>query len=119
MEQILFLALLAVVGLLRWFSQMAEERRNREAENRSGTPPPNAPIQRAPAETEEERIRRFMEALGVPSAPPNHRGLRAKCCRSTRFQCLAARSLFRPLPPLRPSHLHCPTSRLRSFRQLR
>jgi hypothetical protein len=68
MEQILFLALVAVVGLLRWFSQMAEERRNREAERRA-TPAPNAPIPRAPAETEEERIRRFMEALGVPSPP--------------------------------------------------
>ena len=68
MEQILFLALLAVVGLLRWFSQMAEEKRNREAEKRTGTPPPNVPVQRAPAETEEERIRRFMEALGVPTS---------------------------------------------------
>ena len=73
MEQLLFLALLAVVGLLRWFSQMAEERRNREAEKRTGPPPPNTPIQRAPAETEEERMRRFMEALGVPSAPPVER----------------------------------------------
>ena len=69
MEQLLFLALLAVVGLLRWFSQMAEERRNREAEKRTAPPAPNKPIQRAPAETEEERMRRFMEALGVPSAP--------------------------------------------------
>ena len=70
MEQILFLVLLAIVGLLRWISSAAEERRNREAEKRTGTPPPNTPIQRAPAETEEERIRRFMEALGVPTAPP-------------------------------------------------
>ena len=70
MEQILFLVLLAIVGLIRWISSAAEERRNREAEKRTGTPAPNTPIQRAPAETEEERIRRFMEALGVPTAPP-------------------------------------------------
>ncbi|CAA9246634.1 MAG: hypothetical protein AVDCRST_MAG42-2002 [uncultured Chthoniobacterales bacterium] len=68
MEQLLFLALLAVVGLVRWFSQMAEDRRNREAEKRTGPPPPNATVPRAPAETEEERIRRFMEALGVPTS---------------------------------------------------
>ena len=68
MEQLLFLALLGVVGLLRWFSQMAEERRNREAEKRTDAPPSNAPVPRAPAETEEERIRRFMEALGVPTS---------------------------------------------------
>ena len=69
MEQILFLVLLAIVGLVRWISSAAEERRNRQAEKRTGTPAPNTPIQRAPAETEEERIRRFMEALGVPTAP--------------------------------------------------
>ncbi len=68
MEQIIFLVLVAVVGLLRWISQAAEERRNREAEKRTGAPAPNAPMPRAPAETEEERIRRFMEALGVPTA---------------------------------------------------
>lgn len=68
MEQLLFLALLGVLGLLRWFSQIAEERRNREAEKRTGEPRPNAPVQRAPAQTEEERIRRFMEALGVPTS---------------------------------------------------
>ena len=68
MEQIFFLILLAVVGLLRWISQMAEEKRNREAEKRApGIPPLNTPVQRAPAETEEERVRRFMEALGVPT----------------------------------------------------
>ena len=50
MEQIFFLILLAVVGLLRWISQMAEEKRNREAEKRgAATPAPNAPVQRAPA----------------------------------------------------------------------
>jgi hypothetical protein len=70
MEQLLFLALLGVIGLLRWFSQMAEERRNREAEKRTAAPPPNAPVPRAPAVTEEERIRRFMEALGVPTDAP-------------------------------------------------
>ena len=68
MEQIIFLALIAIVGLLRWISQMAEDRRNREAEKRTGPPAPNSPVTRAPAETEEERIRRFMEALGVPTS---------------------------------------------------
>jgi hypothetical protein len=72
MENYLFLALLAVVGLLRWLSQMAEDKRNAEAEKRAKGPAQNAPIPRAPATTEEERIRKFMEALGVPTsnAPP-------------------------------------------------
>lgn len=72
MENLLFLGLLAVVGLLRWLSQMAEEKRNREAEKRAQGGAPNQPIPRAPATSEEERIRKFMEALGVPTtnAPP-------------------------------------------------
>lgn len=72
MEQIFFLVLVAVVGLIRWVLQMAENKKNAEVAKRAGSPQPNAPLQRAPAETEEERIRRFMEALGVPTttAPP-------------------------------------------------
>ena len=72
MEHIFFLALLAVVGLIRWLSQVAEERKNKEAAKRTAGPAPNAPIQRAQPDTEAERVRKFMEALGVPttSAPP-------------------------------------------------
>jgi hypothetical protein len=73
MEQIFFLILLALVGLIRWIVQAAEEKRNAEAAKRAApSPQPNAPVERAPAQSEEERIRRFMEALGVPTtaAPP-------------------------------------------------
>lgn len=61
MENIFFLVLVAVVGLLRWLSQAAENKRNAEAEKQSGAP-----------QSEEERTRKFLEALGVPSAnaPP-------------------------------------------------
>src|SRR3954451_15875073 len=67
MENIFFLVLVAVVGLLRFIMQVAEKKRNAEAEKRSGVPP-----SRAPAQTEEERIRKFFEALGVPTSadPP-------------------------------------------------
>ena len=69
MENLLFLALVAIVGIIRWAVQAAENKRNAEAA-RHANPQPSAPIQRAPAETEEERIRRFMEALGVPKGEP-------------------------------------------------
>lgn len=71
MENLLFLALVAVVGIIRWIAQAAENKRNAEAARREDGEPA-APIQRAPADSEEERIRRFMEALGVPkdAAPP-------------------------------------------------
>ena len=69
MENILFRALLAVVGLIRWLSQVAEDRKNKEAARRQQeqNPAPNQPIPRAAVDSEEERIRKFMEALGVPT----------------------------------------------------
>src|SRR5947209_403504 len=72
MEQILFAALVLVVGLLRVIMNVAEKKRNAEAAKRAAPQPqlPNAPVQRAPADSEEERIRRFMEALGVPTNLP-------------------------------------------------
>jgi hypothetical protein len=72
MENIFFLVLVALVGLLRFIMQIAEKKRNAEAEKRSGTPATNAPPSPAPSQTEEERIRKFFEALGVPTsaAPP-------------------------------------------------
>ncbi len=71
MENLFFLALVAVLALVRWFVQAAENKKNAEAARRA-EPPPSAPLQRAPAQTEEERIRRFMEALGIPKGevPP-------------------------------------------------
>jgi hypothetical protein len=74
MENIFFLILVAVVALLRWVSQAAERKRNAEAEKQSGSSPAQetaVPAPRGAPQTEEERIRKFLEALGVPaSAPP-------------------------------------------------
>ena len=71
-ENIFFLVLVAAVGLIRWLMQASEARKNSESERRTQPPPPNAPVPRPETQTEEERVRRFMEALGVPTstAPP-------------------------------------------------
>jgi hypothetical protein len=71
MENLGFVALVAVVGVIRWALQAAENRKNDQAARRDN-PAPTNPLQRAPAETEEERMRRFFEALGVPKggSPP-------------------------------------------------
>ncbi len=72
MEQVYFLILVAAVGLLRLFFAAAEKKRNAPP----GKPAPTstaAPLSRAPGETEEDRVRKFFEALGVPptsAAPP-------------------------------------------------
>ena len=70
-ENIFFVVLIAVVGLVRWIAQVAENKRNATAAKRAN-PPTNAPAPRAPVLSEEERVRKFMEALGVPtSAAPS------------------------------------------------
>src|SRR4051812_3643261 len=73
MENIFFLVLVAVVGLLRFLMQVAEKKRNASAEKKSDAPATNMPPSRAPAQTEEERMRKFFEALGVPTSasPPS------------------------------------------------
>ncbi len=73
MENILFIALVAIVGLVRWFTQVAENKRNAEAEKQAGTPAAPvsaAPSRRAGPQTEEESVRKFLEALGVPASSP-------------------------------------------------
>ena len=67
-DNLFFILLIAVVAFLRWLSQKAQDGSN-------SSPPPSAtkrPIQRGEAQSEEERVRRFMEALGQPttSRPP-------------------------------------------------
>lgn len=71
-ENVFFLVIVALVGLGRWVLAALESKRNEEAAKRARAGGPNAPVERAPAQTEEERVRRFMEALGVPttSTPP-------------------------------------------------
>ncbi|MFL6539252.1 MAG: hypothetical protein ACJ8HU_00660 [Chthoniobacterales bacterium] len=113
MEQILFAALVLVVGLLRVIMNVAEKKRNAEAAKRAAPQPqlPNAPVQRAPADSEEERIRRFMEALGVPAnvppAKPPRRVVTPKATTPTRPKIMpidpfpAPRvNLPPPLPPV-------------------
>ncbi len=67
MENILFLVLVGVVGLIRLAMQAAEKNKNREAQMRANPPSANVPPVRGAAQSEEERIRKFFEALGVPA----------------------------------------------------
>ncbi|MFN2507582.1 MAG: hypothetical protein ABR589_02290 [Chthoniobacterales bacterium] len=74
MEQTIFIIIVVIVGLLRLIAAAAENKKNADAAKRAPTPASQtrAPAQPAPAGSEEERIRKFLEALGVPNAgsPP-------------------------------------------------
>ena len=72
LENLLFLLLLVLAGL---FQLLARTRKTSEDEEKpTPTPAPRTlkPIPRAPVESDEERVRRFLEALGQPAAsrPP-------------------------------------------------
>ena len=74
LENLLFLLLVAIAGLFQLLGRAARKTREDEEEP---TPKPASrtltPIPRAPAESDEERIRKFLEALGQPPAskPPS------------------------------------------------
>ena len=78
LDSLLFILLIAVAILFQLLSRMAskarQERENSENETRESTPVTRTrPVMsRAPTESDEERIRKFLEALGQPttSRPP-------------------------------------------------
>jgi hypothetical protein len=74
-ENLLFILLIVMAGLFRLLATKAgEAKKRREDLDRRPTTSPSAgePIKRAPVESDAERIRRFLEALGQPtgSRPP-------------------------------------------------
>src|SRR6266705_876395 len=74
-ENLLFILLIAMAALLRLLATKAGEAKKRPQKSDQGsrtTPQVSKPIRRAPVESDEERIRRFLEALGQPSTskPP-------------------------------------------------
>lgn len=93
-DTIIFLVLAGLALLFRWLTNLASARENDAEES-----PPNEqrqPPRRHPAQSEEERVRKFLEALGVPSGqepppPPPPRPTRTPKVR---------RGLGPPLPPI-------------------
>jgi len=73
LENLLFLLLLVVAGLFQLLGKAARKTNTDEAEQTSKPPPrTRKPIPRASTESDQERIRKFLEALGQPpvSRPP-------------------------------------------------
>src|SRR5437762_5335324 len=73
LENLLFLLLLVVAGLFQLLGRAARKASADETK-RTSEPPPRTmkPIPRAPVESDEQRVRKFLEALGQPPAsrPP-------------------------------------------------
>jgi hypothetical protein len=74
-DNLVFILLVLVALLFRWLTSAANKaaKKSDESTPRStSTPRTTAPVPRAPAESDEDRIRKFLEALGQPagSRPP-------------------------------------------------
>ena len=70
-DNFLFLLLVVVAVLFQFLAKMAGKK-SKDQTNRTSTPRTPAPLQRAPTESDEDRIRKLLEALGQPptSRPP-------------------------------------------------
>jgi hypothetical protein len=100
LENLLFLLLLVVAGLFQLLGRAARKASTEDEAKPTSKPPFRMPkpIPRAPVESDEERIRKFLEALGQPPAsrPPPP---------------VVARTDIppRPLAPVQPPTAHLPS----------
>lgn len=102
-DTVIFFVLAALALVFKWLTSKSSG-----DEDKPPASPPNEPIRRAPPPTEEERVRRFLEALGVPSGtqPPPPVRPRSAAPRpvATPTQgkppLKAKRSWAQPLPPV-------------------
>jgi hypothetical protein len=74
LDNLLFFLLIAVAALFQLLSKAISKAGKSESDETSSSPEPQTPrpIQRAPRESDADRIRKFLEALGQPpsSTPP-------------------------------------------------
>lgn len=105
MENLLFLLLLAGAALLKWIAERVEQsKKDAAAAKESHTAEETAPQdQQAPSGSEEERIRRFLEALGQPASsrpPPKVRRRTGSAPKTTTVFRPQVPPFVSPLPPL-------------------
>ncbi len=109
-DTVIFLILAGIALIFRFLGNRADTNQATPPEQRArpNEPPPTPAVPRAPAESEQERVRRFLEALGMPEGsepPPTVRpppvGPR-RVITPARPQPLpkARRRWVQPLPPL-------------------
>src|SRR5262249_17895329 len=74
LDNLLFLLLIAVAALFQLLSKAISKAGKSDSDEKSSAPRPQIPrpTQRAPRESDADRVRKFLEALGQPptSTPP-------------------------------------------------
>ncbi len=97
---IFFFIMIAVAGFINWLGEQKKKKAAEDAARRPGTAPerPNRPI--PTGESEEERLRRFLEALGVPGDAPRPAPPRPQ----QPAPVPVPRAILRPAPKPAPRH---------------
>lgn len=104
-DPVILFVLAALAFAFKWLTSRAENQKNKpdsKAPNEQ-TSVPRRPVQRTPPQSEEERVRRFLEALGMPEGtqpPPPVRRRVVTPAPPPAQRPKAKRSLVQPLPPL-------------------
>jgi hypothetical protein len=101
-DNVFFLLLLGVAALFKWLTQRAQtSEREQDKANDEETSQSNQTNPPALAGSEEERIRRFLEALGQPTSSPPPRKITPRPTASPKRVVLPhVAPLPSPLPPL-------------------
>jgi len=111
-DTLIFLVLAGLALIFKWLT-----RQGSSDSDKPEPPPPNERAQRRPPpQTDEERVRRFLEALGVPQGtqpPPSVRPRKVVTPTQPTVRPKVKRSLLQPLPPLvtTPADLPLPPAR--------
>lgn len=99
-DTLAFIALILIASFFRWISKEAEKTKRKSEQSAPQAPKPTRVLQHE--ETDEERVRRFLEALGQPtsSKPPAPIERRPRTVFPKPTDTQRARKIFSPLPPL-------------------
>ena len=99
-DTFIFIALVLIASFFRWIAKEAEKAKRKSGQDNK------APVERMPVqrreETDEDRVRRFLEALGQPASarPPTPIQPRSVTTEERRVSVPRQCRIFSPLPPL-------------------
>jgi hypothetical protein len=100
-DTVVFVALVLIASFFRWISKQAEKAKRGSEQQGPAAPARPGPVERND-ESDTERVRRFLEALGQPSSAPPPPPAPRRVVRPSEKRVLSPRErkIFSPLPPL-------------------
>src|SRR4051794_30587887 len=100
-DQLVFLVLIVVAFIFKTLASRGSADKSSPPPSSRPIPRPQTPIERAPEESDADRIRKFLEALGQPTAPPTRVEPRETSPPPVvRRAQQPRRTVINPLPPL-------------------